>query len=526
MKNILVLVTGLVLFFLILNFWPGKGIQVREQAIENEIKQVKESTVYPKSLLVESEPNTETTSAPTAVAEAAPTTPAPAPAAPVPSVDINTGLPAPATTIAPATPAPSETASAAQAPSTPPAPTETAAATPTAPPAPAPTPAAPAEPAPVAAVTPAPTPAPTPTPTPTPAPVIAPAPAPTAPVVAAVPAPPKVKSTTPKIIILGYYRFVEEGVANASINRISGDTFDKEMAWLRDNDFQVIPLSQLVDSLKTGAPLPNRAAVITINNGFSNAVTVAAPILTKYNYPWSFLVYTDFIEQAQRSVSWNDLHSLSKAGVEIGSQSRSHPYLADMGSKTPDEYYKWLNNELLGSRQALERALNKKVNVFAYPYGNLNDDVQAKAVAAGYDVLLGTSGDPVSAGDSPLHLGRLIINQFTSPYFETLLNEPAVHLVNAHPASGELITDPRPAISVTINYGGRIDPKSVHAELSTGGKFNPTYNATTHTLTFQPTKNLLEGPVFVLIKAKDRDTNAPLVAVWQFHFKGKAKAAQ
>ncbi|PAW77428.1 MAG: hypothetical protein B9S32_11815 [Verrucomicrobia bacterium Tous-C9LFEB] len=538
MKKVLFTVIALIIFLLLLQFGPN-GLYHREQAINAEIAKARGLTAQ-----------TETLPAPTPVASSTDSTATPAPTV-APSIDTNTGTPT--TAAAPSTPKPSEPAPAAPAPTpaVPAAAPEVVQSTP--PPAPAPTPAATPTPAPETPATtpepvvaaaprpPEPAPAAAPVAAPTPAPVVPtqPLPAPTttvttattstptatastAAVVAAasVPAVPvkKAKLSGSKVVILGYYRFSDLGATNTNPNRLSSETFAKQIAWLHDNGFEILALSDLIGRLKSGSPLPEHAAVITINNGYNNALTVAAPVLRQYNYPWSFLVYTDFIEQSPKSVTWTNLLDLSQNKVEIGSQTKSHPWLAETAGKSAEQYDKWLTNELTGSRRILEIKLKKPVTVLAYPYGNSNPTVEKKALALGYEAMLGISGEPITASTSPLNLGRLIINQYTSPYFETILSQKDFTVSNTQPAMGTQIREARPVISAKLNYAGKINPKSVTAELSTGGNFKNIYDPATQTVTFPTAKNLLEGPVFVLIKAKDQDTGKPIVVYWQFYY--------
>lgn len=532
MKNVIVGVLALILFLLVLQFGPN-GLYHREQALNNEVAKARTASGQADTL----SPIPAATDSATVAQTPAPRidTDTGTPAAPTPAPAPKTSTPAPAPAVEPAPVAQTPAAPApVPAPETPaaPAPAPVVAATPV-PETPAPAPEKAPEPAPapapapaVATTLPAPTPTPsvTPAPTPTPAPAaVTTASAPVAtPAVAATPTAPKVRAKlySPKVMILGYYRFTEPGSTgpNTIPNRLATETFNQQLAWLRDNGFQVIPLSQLVQSLKTGTPLPEHAVVITINNGFSNAVTAAAPLLRQYNFPWSFLIYTDFIEQSPKAASWSSILALDKEGVEVGSQSKSHPWLTDMAGKSQEQYDKWLINELTGSRRMLELKLKKPVTVLAYPYGNTNDVVTKKALALGYDTLLTTSGEPVTASSSPQNLGRLIINQFTAPYFETILSQRDFLLTNLQPAASTQIHDARPVISANLRYAGKINPKSVQVELSTGGSYRNVYDPATQTIAFPVKKDLLEGPVIVVVKAKDQDTGSPIVAYWQFYY--------
>ena len=92
-----------------------------------------------------------------------------------------------------------------------------------------------------------------------------------------------------------------------------------------------------------------------------------------------------FLEAIQRKKG-----ELGKEGGDVECHSMTHPQLSKKvhafnGSKprllTPEEYDQFLTTETLGAKQILERELNKKIIYFAYPYGDYNKTVEAKAVA-------------------------------------------------------------------------------------------------------------------------------------------------
>ena len=62
-------------------------------------------------------------------------------------------------------------------------------------------------------------------------------------------------------------------------------------------------------------------------------------------------------------------------------------------SSSPEEYEQWLENEI-GRLQADARKqkLGIKVNCFAVPYGNINDQVREVAMKAGYEAVFTVYG--------------------------------------------------------------------------------------------------------------------------------------
>lgn len=78
-----------------------------------------------------------------------------------------------------------------------------------------------------------------------------------------------------------------------------------------------------------------------------------------------------------RPASWDMLAEMRRAGVTIGSHTQAHALLTNEPLHT-------IHEEVLGSRQALERKLGVPVEHFAYPYGRFNAAAVAAVAVSGY----------------------------------------------------------------------------------------------------------------------------------------------
>ena len=76
-------------------------------------------------------------------------------------------------------------------------------------------------------------------------------------------------------------------------------------------------------------------------------------------------------------MTWEMLALMARAGMVIGSHTRTHAWLT---RETPAEVLE----EARGSRQAIERRLGIAVEHFAYPDGRFDGDTVTTVAAAGY----------------------------------------------------------------------------------------------------------------------------------------------
>jgi len=89
---------------------------------------------------------------------------------------------------------------------------------------------------------------------------------------------------------------------------------------------------------------------------------------------------TDFVPPTlatHRSLTWEMIHEMHRAGVIIGSHTRTHALL-------PNESPEKVLDEIEGSRIELERRLNAPVRHFAYPDGRFNQSTINAVAASGY----------------------------------------------------------------------------------------------------------------------------------------------
>ena len=93
------------------------------------------------------------------------------------------------------------------------------------------------------------------------------------------------------------YHGVTDQPASAYLDdlHVPATAFRKQMAWLR-RKYNPVSLDQVVASLHSGQPLPQRALLVTFDDAYRNNQQVAWPILREFGIPMTLFVPTDFVE--------------------------------------------------------------------------------------------------------------------------------------------------------------------------------------------------------------------------------------
>jgi peptidoglycan/xylan/chitin deacetylase (PgdA/CDA1 family) len=117
---------------------------------------------------------------------------------------------------------------------------------------------------------------------------------------------------------------------------------------------------------------------VTFDDGFLDALTTAAPVLSGLGLPFTVCVTPGLLDSGRPYLSWDELRQLAKVpGAEIGAHGLTHARLDEAGDDA-------LARELADSRRRLEDALGRPVTVMTWPHGACSRRAADAARAAGF----------------------------------------------------------------------------------------------------------------------------------------------
>ena len=176
------------------------------------------------------------------------------------------------------------------------------------------------------------------------------------------------------IPILCYHRFTRQQHSDERLN-LPEDMLRQQLRYLTDNNYQVIALNELDAYLGGEKEIPEKSVVITIDDGYRSVYEIAYPLFKKFNTPATLFVYTDFIG-APMAINWKQTKEMSASGlIDIQSHSKSHASLVTPEKPESEaEFIQRIKREIQYPKAILERKLNKKIDLFSYPYGDSSDD--------------------------------------------------------------------------------------------------------------------------------------------------------
>jgi peptidoglycan/xylan/chitin deacetylase (PgdA/CDA1 family) len=279
------------------------------------------------------------------------------------------------------------------------------------------------------------------------------------------------------------------------------------------------------------AALPKNAVVITIDDGWRSTYTEAFPELQKRKFPFTVFIYPNIIGKTSNALTWEQIRTMAKAGVDIQSHALTHPFLTRRRhrSMSDDAYAVWLRRELAESRRVLEKNSGKKVQFLAYPYGDYDDRVAEAAADAGYTAALTCDFGRVKKGSDPLKMKRFVIDdKMDFAAFRKYLGATPMQLAEMTPKPGAGFDPGITTISAKIPKPESLDPKSVGmALLSLGTTVPYSYDARSGeiTLTLRDALSSLKSKYHrAVVWATDRKTGKRVEATWVFRMPEPEKA--
>lgn len=169
--------------------------------------------------------------------------------------------------------------------------------------------------------------------------------------------------------------------------------FARQMKFLVDQHYNVVPLEKVIDYIRKKEPVPAKTTAITFDDGFYNNYKYAYPILKKYTIPATIFVIVNRVG-TEGFLSWDNIKEMSDSGIiTIGSHTKSHIWLLH----SADEF---LKDELAGSKEVIESKIGKSVKLFCYPMGAF--DQKSKAAVKDYGYLCAVTTNPRNVKDGDI----------------------------------------------------------------------------------------------------------------------------
>lgn len=165
---------------------------------------------------------------------------------------------------------------------------------------------------------------------------------------------------------------------------VSPARFEQQMRWLRRRGLRGASVREVLDARASGCG--QGLVGLTFDDGYTDFAEYALPVLKRYGFGGTVYVIAgrmggdnEWDPEGPRKplLTAEQVRQVADAGIEIGSHGLRHVSLPEAAEGA-------LDDEIDGSRRALQDISGQDVPGFCYPYGHIDGPVVEGVRAAGY----------------------------------------------------------------------------------------------------------------------------------------------
>lgn len=206
---------------------------------------------------------------------------------------------------------------------------------------------------------------------------------------------------------------------------VKPENFRKQMNYLYQKKYNIVSLSELVNCLINKKEILPKTVVLTFDDGYEDNYFNVFPALKRYDFRATIFLATNFVGKKipnsanipLPALNWQQIQEMHSSGlIDFEPHTKSHPKLNKISLEEA-------RDEILGSKELIEKQLNKICNFFAYPKGNFNEDIKKILKEGSFLGAVTIKEGLVSNNDDPFSLKRNSIDsQVTFSQFKGKLN--------------------------------------------------------------------------------------------------------
>ena len=188
---------------------------------------------------------------------------------------------------------------------------------------------------------------------------------------------------------------------------VTPENLDRQLAYLKDNHYNVISLDALVEGIKSNKKF-EKTVVITFDDGRKDNYQYAYPVLKRYNFPVTIFLAANLINNKADFLTWDEVRAMMKDNISFEAHTKNHVHLDFV--KSDEELW----DEIAGAKKMIEDNIKTPVYYFSYPYGAFNDKVQSFMKKAGFKAACTTNVGPGRFNQDLYALKRIRIKNDSS----------------------------------------------------------------------------------------------------------------
>jgi biofilm PGA synthesis lipoprotein PgaB len=295
-----------------------------------------------------------------------------------------------------------------------------------------------------------------------------------------------------RLIVLCYHEVEDDAAMLADPYAVDVKLLAQQLSWLQGHGFHFVSVDQVLAARQGGAPLPDKAVLLSFDDGYRSAYTKVFPVLKQYQAPavmalvGSWLTprddqevrYGDQWVPRNRFLTWAQIREMQASGlVEFANhsyamhkgivanpQGNSEPALSSLAwdhgrYERSDEFETRVRNDLKRNSDLILAETGKSPRVMVWPYGSYNQPAARIAGELGMPVTMSLESGVNSAATPLSGLHRMLMDA------RTLVPDLAAQMreMLAYPEGGK--PAPTRIMHIDLDYIYDPDPKVTESNL-------------------------------------------------------------
>ncbi len=196
----------------------------------------------------------------------------------------------------------------------------------------------------------------------------------------------------------------------------SNEELDSQLQFFKEKGYKFVTMNDIRSANISG----RKNILVTVDDGNKSVYDAYFKVFKKYGIKPVIGIYPAIIEKKDYALTWKEAETLSKEGCEIAAHGYNHLYV---NKKLYDSDIKAFNREIYLSKEILEKKLNRKIDVYVYPFGVRSEITIEHLKKAGYNYAFTiVNGDvliPAGRNKNNFELPRYML---TKPTWKMSLN--------------------------------------------------------------------------------------------------------
>ena len=183
------------------------------------------------------------------------------------------------------------------------------------------------------------------------------------------------------------------------------EQFDQHIDYISTNNFNIVPLSDIVAIIQDNQEFINRTISFSIDDAYESFYLNAWPKFRENNIPVTLFISTEIIDNKTNGyMNWDQIRNFIVEGGNVGQHTSSHIHM-------PLNTKESVKEDILNSHKSFMKELGFIPELFAYPYGETSKEVISILKEFNISHAFGQHSGVISIYDNKYYLPRFSLNE-------------------------------------------------------------------------------------------------------------------